>query len=85
MRFSQYTFILLGAIHKDVRTESQKIDPLVRADTPQISKKPMIFAPKNANVHIWRTPSSLARKMSALNKAPWLRTSFMDDPLRKYR
>jgi len=47
-----------GPSIKDVRKKSRKIDPflLVPADTPYISKNPMFFAPKSANVRIWRTP-----------------------------
>jgi len=41
---------------KDVRTKSRKIDPLVRADTTINFEKSDVFAPKSADVHIWRPP-----------------------------
>jgi len=70
----------------------QKIDPtcpqnvctgsstLVRVDTLQISKNPKFFAPKGADVWIWRTPLPL----SALDNLPRLRTSFMDSSFSVY-
>jgi len=59
--------------------------PLVRANHHKFLKNPMIFAPKSADVHIWRTPPPPLSEMSALDKppSPWLRTSFMDGPLGK--
>jgi len=37
-----------------------------------------LSALNSADVRIWRTP--LVRKMSALDRPPLLRTSFMDSP-----
>jgi len=49
--------------------------PIVRADTPKISKKFEGFAPKSADVRIWCTPRT------GQSPTSWMRTSFMDRPL----
>jgi len=95
-----WIFLKLGPYITDVRTKSRKIDPLplcpqnvhtgspslVRADTPKISKNSKFFAPNSADVRIWRTPpSSLVRKMSALDTPPppWLRSLLWAAPYEK--
>jgi len=50
---------------------------LVHADTPLIPKNPMCFAPKSADVRIWRPPRP---QNVRTGYPPWLWTSLMDRP-----
>jgi len=57
--FFTFWFWVFCISMKDVRTKSRKIDllpPLSVQTHHKFQKNPMFFAPKSADVHIWRSP-----------------------------